>query len=222
MAGQGSGPSRTTNGRRTVSPAVYRRRRLVVGVLALLIIVGLVFGAVAVIKMFAGGNAEADGATTAPGQTTPAQAGQDSKAATESQPASPTPTPQSGCADSKVVVEASTDKSVYQAGAKPVLTLSVSNKGEKPCEVNVGTSQMEFLVTSGDDRVFSSRDCQAEPSDLVRTIEPGKSEKANFMWERNRTTPGCNPVEMNPKPGYYVLVTKLGERVSDKTSFELR
>ncbi len=219
MTGQGSGASHTTGGQRSVSPAVYRRRRLVVGVLILLVIAGLIAGGIAIGNMLTGGSAEADGTTAAPGQT--AQPGDAKDKETASATAQASSTPKSGCDESKVVVGSSTNESVYRAGMNPALTLTVTNNGDKPCKINVGTSQMEFLVTSGDDRVFSSRDCQAEASDLMKSIEPGQTEKANFTWERNRTSPGCKPVETSPKPGYYVLLTKLGERVSDKSSFEL-
>ncbi|GAA1336458.1 hypothetical protein GCM10009611_01580 [Arthrobacter roseus] len=190
-----------------------------VGVLILLVVAGLVAGGIALGNRLTGGSAEADGTTAAPGQTAQAGGGKDKETASNTAPASSTP--QTGCDESKVVVESSSSESVYRAGMNPELILSVTNNGDKPCQINVGTSQMEFIVTSGDDRVFSSRDCQAEASDLMKTIEPGQTEKANFTWERHRTSPGCKPMETSPKPGYYVLMTKLGERVSDKTSFEL-
>lgn len=187
----------------------------------MLVIAGLIAGGIVISNMLTGGSAEADGTTPAPGQT--AHVADESKGKDPAPATAPaSPTTQTGCDESKVVVESSTNDSVYRAGMNPELTLSVTNNGDKPCEVNVGTSQMEFLVTSGGDRVFSSPDCQAEASDLMKTIEPGGTEKANFTWERNRTSPGCKPVQTSPKPGYYVLVTKLGERISEKTTFELK
>ena len=90
-----------------------------------------------------------------------------------------------------------------------------------PCKVNIGTSQMEFLVTSGSDRIFSSRDCQAESDDLVRTIEPGKSETANFPWPRNRSLQGCGENPGGEAPAYYVFIAKLGPKVSPQAVFQL-
>ena len=81
-----------------------------------------------------------------------------------------------------MTVTAATNKASYGPEEKPVLTLKVTNGGKLPCKVNIGTSQMEFLVTSGSDRIFSSGDCQASSNDLVKTIAPGKSETANFPW----------------------------------------
>ena len=93
----------------------------------------------------------------------------------------------------------------------------------RTCEVNIGTSQMEFLVTSGADRIFSSKDCQAKSEDLVKTIAPGASETANFPWARNRTLEGCSPVEAKPGAGgaYYIFTAKLGSRASPKAVFQL-
>lgn len=104
-----------------------------------------------------------------------------------------------------------------------MLTLKVTNGGTAPCQVNIGTSQMEFLVTSGPDRVFSSRDCQTTSEDLVKTIAPGASETANFPWSRNRTVEGCSVVESKPGTGgaYYIFTAKLGSKASPKAVFQL-
>ncbi len=135
----------------------------------------------------------------------------------------PTPTPTPSCSQNLVTVSASTDKAAYGPDENPLLTLKVTNGGTMPCEVNIGTSQMEFLVTSGADRIFSSKDCQAKSEDLVKTIAPGASETANFPWARNRTLEGCSPVEAKPGAGgaYYIFTAKLGSRASPKAVFQL-
>jgi len=122
-----------------------------------------------------------------------------------------------------VTVSASTDKAAYGPEENPLLTLKVTNGGTMPCEVNIGTSQMEFLVTSGADRIFSSRDCQAKSEDLVKILAPGASETANFPWPRNRSVEGCQPVEAKPGGGgaYYIFTAKLGSKASPKAVFQL-
>lgn len=145
-------------------------------------------------------------------------AGEDASAAA---PSSPSATP--SCDQSLVTVTASTDKPAYGNGENPLLSLKVTNGGQQPCDVNIGTSQMEFLVTSGSDRIFSSLDCQASSEDLIKTIAPGKSETANFPWPRNRSVPGCSPVSAKPGAGgaYYVFTAKLGAKTSPKAVFQL-
>jgi hypothetical protein len=182
-------------------------------------VLGLVTaGAVAIASSFAGKDEPAAQATNTPqpqdSQSTPSPG----TSGTASPSAKATPV----CDLNLVTVTASTDAGSYAAGQNPVLGMKVTNGGATPCQVNVGTSQMEFQVTSGADRIFSSRDCQATSEDLVKTILPGKSETANFVWQRNRTTEGCNVVNAKPGAGTYVFTASLGNKVSPKAVFQLR
>lgn len=132
-----------------------------------------------------------------------------------------TPSPSAGCDLNQVTVTASTDKPAYAAGENPMLSMKVTNGGPVACEVNVGTSQMEFLVMSGSDRIFSSKDCQAASEDLVKTIQPGKSETANFPWPRNRSMEGCTAVAGKPGAGTYTFTARLGNKESSRAVFQL-
>lgn len=209
------------------SPRVYRRRRIVVLVLALLLTGALVWAGIAIAGLIGQQDPEATGSSpSAPTSTgpeespEPSESASDAPAPSESPEAPPSSAPT--CDESQVVVSASTDAEAYAADQNPVLTLTVTNNGEVTCPVNVGTSQMEFLVTSGEDRIFSSLDCQEGADDLSRDIPPGGSEQANFTWERTRSVPGCEAVAAEPAPGFYVLTAELGERTSEEAAFELR
>lgn len=218
--GKSSGGKSRPPAKRPVSASVYRRRRLVVAG-AFLVVLAMLLAMLAAAGAFSSSSQQASSTTG----TTPA--------ADEAAAADPPSTPDAGqsptapasptCDPSKVTVAAATDKTVYAADEKPMLTLQVSNGGTVACEVNMGTSQMEFVVTSGTDRIFSSRDCQAKSEDLMMVIEPGKSESANFPWQRNRSVEGCQPIAAEPGAGgaYYVYVAKLGERTSQKAVFQL-
>lgn len=202
---------------RKPSTAVYRRRRLFV-VTALLMVLAMGFGGFAAAGAFSG-NSEQASSTDSPSDAAAAPAA--SPSATPS--VAPTPTPSPTCNQNLVTVSASTDKAAYGAGENPLLTLKVTNGGTMPCEVNIGTSQMEFLVTSGADRIFSSRDCQAKSEDLVKIIQPGASESANFPWARNRSVEDCQPIEAKPGAGgaYYIFTARLGSKASPKAVFQL-
>src|SRR5688500_4825834 len=165
--------------RKPVSP-VYRRRRLFVGAALLLVIAVAIGGFAAVSSVHnagqssSGGESSSGGGAASSGQETGPSAGPETTA-------SPSASPEGdGCEQNLVTVTAATDKPAYADGENPVLTLKVTNGNRVPCEINIGTSQMEFLVTSGSDRIFSSTDCQADATDLVKTIPPGQSETANF------------------------------------------
>jgi len=206
---------------------VYRRRRLVVGG-ALLLVIAIVVSGFALAGAFKGGSQQASSTKPSPtdpvsanpaASATPSAAASATASATPSPTASATPT----CNQNLVTVTASTDKPAYGPGENPMLTLKVTNGGKVPCEVNIGTSQMEFLVTSGSDRIFSSKDCQASSEDLVKVIAPGASETANFPWNRNRSVDGCKEVAAAPGGGgaYYIFTAKLGSRASPKAVFQL-
>lgn len=184
-------------------------------VLALLLVGGLVWAGIAIAGLFGGDPAPAPAADD-PGSA----AGPDASSTAAAAPTSTSTEPV--CNPASIKVTGSTDAETYGAGENPVLSLTVSNSGDAPCPVNVGTSQMEFLVTSGGDRIFSSRDCQEGAEDLEVTVEPGASETARFTWERIRSTPGCAAVDAVPGPGQYVFQTRLGERTSDKVTFTLQ
>lgn len=204
--------------RRRPSKAVYRRRRLTALVILVLLVGGLTAGGVAL------ANALGDvmSSTENPPGSPPDEAADAPTASTRTaKPAKASSEPVVGCDESRVVVTASMDAVSYAAGKNPLLTLTVTNGGKAVCDVNVGTAQMEFLITSGNDRIFSSADCQVGGVNLVKALGPGKSEKANFQWRRNRTAPGCSPVESKPGVGYYKFQARLGERESKLVSFQL-
>ncbi|NUS35184.1 MAG: hypothetical protein HOQ04_01745 [Pseudarthrobacter sp.] len=230
MGRQGDSSTRKASGSSSVrkpSAAVYRRRRLVVGA-ALLLVVALVLGGFALAGAFKAGSEQASSTRTATADPAPAAtsaAATPTVSASAPPTATPTPAPSAtpACNQNLVTVTAVTDKQAYGPGENPVLSLKVTNGGSVPCEVNIGTSQMEFLVTSGSDRIFSSKDCQASSEDLVKVIAPGASETANFPWGRTRSAEGCKAVSAAPggNGAYYIFTAKLGSRASPKAVFQL-
>lgn len=229
----GNGSSNSAPGR--PSTAVYRRRRIVAGILALLVVAGLIAGiAAAASALRQDGAAASDSGTeaTLPGPDSKQPGTGTAETAPVAKPsAEPAATPSAApgaatgaakpCPSESVRVAATTDALSYSTGATPVLTMTVTNVGAEACEVNVGTSQMEFTVTSGADRIFSSVDCQQAGEDLMKTIQPNSVETAKFTWERQRSAPGCSEVPSNPNPGTYMFAARLGDISSENTVFEL-
>lgn len=196
---------------------MYRRRRLVVLIGLLVVIALLVAGISAISRALAGGSEPEAVATTF--ETTPPSPAASPSGATPTPSASPTPV----CDFNGMTVAAKTDKPAYGPEEMPLLTMTITNSGSAPCEVNVGTSQMEYLVMSGSDRIFSSKDCQTGGVDLIKTIQPGKSETANFPWQRNRSLEGCGAINAKPGGGgaYYTFEARLGNKSSPKAVFQL-
>lgn len=191
-----------------VSAKVYRRRRIVAAVLALLVIGGLVGGGFFFAGLFGAGTGQSDSGTPAKPKSA----------------AKPGTKPSAVCDEAGIKVAAAVDKPSYGVDENPTLTLRVTNTGPAPCDINVGTSQMEYVITSGEDIIFNSKNCQADPTDLVKNLAPGASETANMVWQVNRTAPDCEPVTSKPGRGgaTYVLVATLGKWSSEKVRFTLQ
>lgn len=218
-------------------------------ILALLVIAALAVGAIVLAGLFGRAAEPDMGAVPGPDATTTAPTAEPAPAPSTAAPspapstaapsasassataspsattsASATPQPSSSASDgscdsSAVALRAETDKESYERGETPVLYLVVGNEGDVPCTVNVGTSQMEFVLTLDDERVFSSTDCQEGSQDLELTIGPGDEERATFEWARNRTVPGCTAVGEEAAEGSYTLVTRLGAHSSEPVTF---
>lgn len=198
---------------RRVSPAVYRRRRLV----ALLALIAVVTAVVLIIVR--------------PGQATPTPTEtavtKPTVAPVVTESATPTPTPTVDVSDYK---ECSTknlevlpvlDSVDYQAGVLPNLSLTIQNTGKTACFYNVGTSAQELTITSGAETYWVSTDCQSEKSDTVAILEPGVVyPSAPIVWERQRSSPDTCGGEREVVPAggaSYYLTTKVGG-VSSKSS----
>lgn len=199
---------------------VFRRRRLFVAAALLLVIAIAIGGFAAVSSVINAGQSSSGGGGAAPAGQQTGPAGPVGPA--DSPPTSPSPPAErSGCDQNLVTVTALTDKPAYAAGENPLLTLKVTNGSKVPCEVNLGSSQMEYVITSGSDRIFSSTDCQSDATDLVKTIAPGQSETANFPWDRKRSVEGCKLTEAKPGAGTFVFTARLADKTSPKAVFQL-
>ncbi|MDQ1112603.1 cytoskeletal protein RodZ [Microbacterium testaceum] len=218
--------------RRRQSPAVYRRRRLAAGLLALLVI-GLVVWLVAAPPWRAAPTAEATPApaASAPVATATTTAPVASGAPSASPSVSPTPTAPAGpveCTASDITVAALSDKSEYAQGENPQLSIKLTNTSANPCTMNVGTSAQSFTVTSGSDVWWRSTDCQAEPSDMEVTLAAGQvvTSSAPLTWDRTRSSVNSCGGERPYAPGggatYHLSVSIGGIPSSGTASFILR
>jgi zona occludens toxin (predicted ATPase) len=173
--------------RRPVSPAVFRRRRLVLGV-------GLLAVVIAVVLIIVRPGSAAPAPTPTPTLTAVA-----SKAATAAPSATPTPTATTidvsklpACDASSMEVKAFVDGTTaqnYGASAKPALTLSVTNNGGSECYFNVGTNSQVFTITSGSETYWKSSDCQSGATETLAIFKPGQTLTSNpITWNRVLST----------------------------------
>ncbi|HVM26223.1 MAG TPA: hypothetical protein VM433_00940 [Mycobacteriales bacterium] len=182
-------------------PATYWRRRAVV-LLALVAVVALV------------------GWLLGRGGDDTLQTGAPSAAPTGEPAADPTADPAAGdpapgepetCADDVLEVETTSDAAQYAPGAAAPLTLTVRNSGDVPCRRALGQGAVELVVTSGQDRIWSSDDCAPGGDEGVVVLEPGGSQSARATWPGTRSAPGCPPDQPVAQPGTYRVNARVGE-----------
>ncbi|MGO1235590.1 MAG: hypothetical protein ACTHY8_05075 [Microbacterium gubbeenense] len=220
--------------KRRSSKVVYRRRRLAVGCLTLILLAAVVIGIVFGIRWLI---------TEKPWENLPFVSGE--PAAEETVDPTPTvyptargggdaePTPEAteepepeACAAGALELAAVTNKTEYGADDDPKLAMSLTNVGGVDCVVNVGTTVQRFEISSGADVWWRSSDCQADPTDQWVTLEAGqtvKSEEA-LVWDRTRSYDNtCDADERPSAPAgaTYNLTVTLGEVSSEPRSFTL-
>jgi hypothetical protein len=173
------------------------------------------------------GTTSAPATTAAPAAVTtsaaPATTVPPTIAATVTSPAAvlPATTTAASCAASSLKVTLSADHTVYAAGVEPHFVLTVSNVGTSSCQVDVGTANRGFLVTSGSDRIWSSLDC-AKNSANVQTFKAGATVSYATVWGRQRSsTGGCAAKGVDARAGTYVVQAHLGDLVTGKAVFRL-
>lgn len=213
---------------------MYRRRRLVLVLVLLLIAAGITF---AIWQPWRGAAAEGTrtpGAASATPTVTPTTTPEVTPRATPTgadgiadSPAS-TPTPPAPCTTSSISVLAVTDKDAYRADEQPQLSITLSNKGEVPCLMDVGTATQEFVITSGSDTWWRSTDCQTEPSSYVVELAAGQtvSNQTPLVWDRTRSSvDSCDDGARRQRAGsgtFHLQVSIGGIQAADTRMFVLR
>ena len=219
--------------RRRHSPAVYRRRRIVllVGILVVGVAVWLLLaqpwrGVASESEQRADPAPTQDAATSLPVPSSAATPGADDAATEETTgdettdattTASPSATPiAEPCLPRDVKVEGVTDQPTYASGQNPQLSIQLTNSGATDCTLNVGTSAQVFTITSGSDVWWKSTDCQSEPSDMVVLLAAGQTvaSAAPLTWDRTRSAVGtCADADRPRAPGggsSYHLAVEIG------------
>lgn len=192
---------------------VYWRRRLVVGVVLLAVIL------IAVLIFTRPGGSDP---TTAPASTSTSAPAADEGAS------EPDVTADGTCDPDNIVVEGMTDASTYAPDANPLLTLSVTNTGAAECTMSVGADVQEFIITSGEERIWSSKDCQEASDPLELPLAAGEplTSTTPVTWNRTRSDPADCAAENLPKvagegASYHLNVIVNGIESADSKQFVL-
>lgn len=202
-------------GQKTQSDArrqMYRRRRVTVGVLAIIVAAVLTVGSVLAVQAVQGIRESL--AQPVPAANTP-------------DPTAPGPQGDAGsgeCPAGSTEVAASTDADEYDVDQQPVLTIEVTNGHGADCIIDVGEGQQEFVIEHEGNTVWSSRYCATTEDDSAKNllVFPAQSaKKASLTWPRTPVDESCRQTDEAFPAGEYDLVVKLGEKESDSVRFTL-
>ena len=185
-------------------PSVYWRRRLL---LLLLIVVVIVVVVLIIVR---------------PGSGTPApHASGTNSASPSASHGGSSGSSSTACDPSVITLAPITDAASYAAGVQPQLSMSITNSGASACTFDVGTDAQVYLITSGSDQIWSSKDCQTAPAANKQVLEPGKTLSTTpFAWDRTRsstTTCTGNRPEVTAGGASYHLAVQVGAAKSTGT-----
>ena len=182
---------------------VYWRRRLavVIGVLVVILIIILI--------------------VVRPGAGKPKAVPTDK---TTSSAASAAPATAPACKASDLQVVAVTDAVSYAPGVDPKLSLTITNTGATSCSFKDGSDVQDYEITSGTDKIWSSKDCQSNPVAHTSILLPSKSVTSTpFAWNRTRSNPSACSATNAPQvvaggASYHLAVIVNGVRSSTANS----
>lgn len=127
------------------------------------------------------------------------------------------------CAASAITVKATTQGTVFPAGAQPRLGMTVTNASRDTCVRDVsGTLQVYTVYTAAGARVWSTADCVPGEGHEVRQLAPGASASFLIIWSGKTSNPGCTATRVRVKAGEYKLVASLGTLSSKPVTFTMR
>ncbi len=200
-------------------PNVYWRRRMVAAVLAVVVVALVVWGVSAAVGALRGD----DDPTTAPGTpVTSAPAADPAETTAAPSTAADASTAQGegevpACSADGTAVVATADAASYPLGSTAKLGMTITNTRKAPCTLDAGSAALELLVVSGEDRIWSSDDCQEGAESRPSTVDPGEGGMlaSSVEWTLVRSADGC--VEGLPalKAGTYQLTARAGEITSE-------
>lgn len=179
---------------------VYWVRRIAVLLAIALVVAGIGLGAWAA-GLIGGDSADA----VSPGDDAAAVVDPSGDEADAGAPAAPV-----DCTPADLQLAVATDAVQYPAGVNPVLQVTVTNAGSTACTVDAGDVAREVIISSGSDRIWSTKDCAgAETASRQLLLDAGAKDPVEISWTRVRSAEACPADLPAPKEGTYQVVASL-------------
>ena len=85
-------------------------------------------------------------------------------------------------------------------GAGMSIEATLTNEGGDACLLDIGGASLGAVINSGDQTVWTSTTCPAEPTERPLLVDVGESARASLTWSGMSTAAGCSPSEPAPDP----------------------
>ena len=213
-----------TTSRRLPARVYWVRRAVVLGVPLLLVVVLLVVAHPWSSRAADRAGGLPAGTGTAAPTGTVAHAAATTAAAPAATP-SPTPSLRDGvgeCQAAQLALGLTPAAVDVAAGVSPTFTITIKNTGAAPCLVDAGDAYREVVISSGADRVWSSKDCvPANASRRTLLLAGGQSDTTQLPWNRVRSAAGCPGGLSKPGAGTYQATVNLAGATGGPAVFVL-
>lgn len=140
-------------------PSVYWRRRAIV----LVVLALIVAGGWAMFTAFTSGSTPTPTASATPGAAV-------------------------ACNPDDIALRAETNQDAYAEGEFPQFAMTITNTGDVPCTLEVGTDKQKYVITSGTDMIWDSTVCQTGEEPYTQELTAGQSVTTSAVeWGRARS-----------------------------------
>jgi len=202
--------------RRTLSPAVYRRRRIATA-LVLALLVGLIWAGVNAVGSWLGASSTPEPAPLPEGLN------ESSVVVEAGEPCPPgTVSVMAQVGDSEGVL-----MNKFSADQTPHIWFTLTNTNSVDCKFNVGAKVQYFTIKSGDQQIWTSRQCNREGlTDSEIVLKAAQTSTSPVQpWEKvSSSSTGCGPEQEAVVTGgasYHVEAEVNGELSNNDQQFVL-
>ena len=185
-------------------PQVYWRRRLILGLAALVTLI-------LIVRVVTGGDDPVTAATT----SSPSAAAMTPEATPSDQAASATPAPlqpsteptvpvvgDGGCTDEDTSIRVVVDRKTTAVGEGVHINMIVKNISNEACKRDVGSGANEITVISGPALIWSTDHCNPNTNKDLVELAPGQEWNVKVVWIGKQTAKGCK-IRNLAQPGAY-------------------
>ncbi|MGB7964505.1 MAG: hypothetical protein WCF12_16300 [Propionicimonas sp.] len=141
---------------------------------------------------------------------TPSALATPSMTAAGSPSASPTPTGPQPCQAASVRLSIVGFQKV-KVSAKQVFTLTATNTGTDPCVLTISPDTSSVTVSSGNDRIWSTADCDKWLPAKKMTLKSQATHEFSVTWPLRRSSSVCKLSRPKLAPGTYVAKAVFAE-----------